>query len=202
MLHRYLPNIIFQLGKVVGWRLRRHSTSSSGSYSTSFSPTPNYTMPTVQNLSLQKHSLSSGWFLCFTDNTASNFISAGISQPHIILTSSDKNKKSYKNDVYMYISTSSNLWAKFIQPHFPTLFCLHCLRNQLPFFFFLHCSHSSRVWALLLQTLTFCMVFIKEKKKKNNQTHWVSSAVDIPSADSWSPAYYTMFYRYNCHEKC
>lgn len=52
---------------------------------------------------------------------------------------------SYKNDAYMYISISSNLWAKFMQPHFPTLFCLHCLRNQLPSFFFLHCSHSIRV---------------------------------------------------------
>lgn len=68
-----------------------------------------------------------------------------------------------------------------------------CTACETNFFFFLHCSHSSRVWALLLQTLTFCMVFIKEKKtkkQKNNQAHWVSSAVDIPSADSWSPAYY------------
>lgn len=156
MLHKYLPNIMFQLGKVVGWRLRRHSTDASSSYNTSFSPTPNSTIPTAQNLSLQKHSLSSGWFLCLTDNAASNFISAGTSQPHIILTSSNKNK----NDAYMYISTSSNLWAKFMQPHFPTLFWLHCLQNQLLFFFL--CSHSSnRVWALLLWTLSFCMVFIK-----------------------------------------
>lgn len=88
----------------------------------------------------------------------------------------------------MYISISSNLWAKFMQPHFPTLFCLHCLRNQLPSFFSSTAHTASEFEHSFCRLLPF--VWFSSKKKKKNQTHWVSSAVDIPSADSWSPAYY------------
>lgn len=153
VLHKHLPNIVFQLGKLVSWMLRRHSIHSSCSDNTSL-PYPNKFSCAEKSEPITPKTLTFIQFLHLTDSAASNLTSDSISQPHIsyywVL------KVNWCTRTFSVLPIRGlNLCSTFSG----TLLAPLLAKPTGPSPSFFHCLDSN--WALPPWTLSFCTVFIQ-----------------------------------------